>query len=1334
MGASGQGRRFENSSRSVSFCPTLVEVHDSLKELWASFYISVMEYLHITKRENRFTYYNYFLIKYFLFAEIHKEVYTWNKQLNLDEEERKVSIKGLIRKGIIGLLIVLMSVQGWHGIPIVDTNTAYAADEFNDTLIETTIPAVGATEVDGAAPLVIQFKEAVKKSESAVGNIVITRLQDNIPVATIRMDSSDVKIKGTLADPDAPESVDGVGKEVSITHPLLRGGTYYVQFDSGSLVTVDGTAVKGPTLQQWKFSTKGIGTAKVSSYYPTLGAVSVPTTSNIQLTYNDSITAGAGKIQIFQGSTVVEELDITAGSPRIVINGRTLTIDPTNNFSNGITYSVVMPEGALRDSVGNDVKGIIRGEWNFTAFSSDPTVLTVSTLSPANGASNVSLTNELTVTFSKELSSAYITGAVTLKNANGVAVPATVLLNSTNNRQLRIIPLSSLASNTTYTVDIQGGLLRDNAGNLFTGLNGANSWTFRTLSADTTAPVLKTAKMYSNNIIRLTYDELLSSLDPFASSFTVTINGENRNVSTSYVSGDSVYVVLDTGVAVGQVVRIAYSPGTGTRKIQDMSFNAAAAFSARDVENGLDSIMSKPREGTAYGNTISLYYPETVYINSSDAARQFSVTADGESVGISSISTNNSSLVTLSLNRSIQNGEVVRVSYEPGSWPVKDTRGQALAGFSGFYVRNSIDTKAPEFKSAEVSGSTLWIRYNEPLSRTNKPLKSQYSVLVDGKAVFVNDTEIEDDLVTLTLASAVASTQNVSLSYVPGTLRLTDLNGNPAGYVNLAPVTYTYGNGKILSAVLQGDTVSINFKDPLQAQTALTASQFAVQLGGSAVSVTSAATSGSLLTLKLSSAATSGQTGTVSYVPGAVPLRDALNNTIAAFGPLTLQVNGSSTGSQASSRPSWLTELDASSYGQALLVMNNNTASAESTMSRNNRSTRQFNVDATKLIQTFEYAASVGKTSEPIVFEVSDSESSAYVGFPLNTLTQIAASYRTGSIGVKYGDRLWTVPLSNLDLTAMSRSVGTTGASTGVREPSFYVQLETVPVLASGTLDGMLINSGAQKLGNNTDVYLFAFNGNNNQRMELDLKSQLSMKLPANTPTATSVYTYIDPVTLMLSNVPSSFKNTVGSVVIQGQINGNQTVAPVTHTVNYQDTASHWASAVIKELSAKWIISAPNGSFYRPNENISRAEFAELVARGLGLNGEPTAASRFQDVRSGSVTSAYIGAAAEAGIITGNTDGTFKPDRPITREQMALMMVRAMNYGGKTVSLQSSAATTLSKFKDSNKIQSKDSVAKAVQEGIIQGMTARTFEPQGNATRAQAAVMLKRVLDKLGYL
>ncbi|MDN4603719.1 SwmB domain-containing protein [Paenibacillus sp. F6_3S_P_1C] len=1229
------------------------------------------------------------------------------------------------RKGLVSLMIVMLVAQGWL-TGWVGGSIAFAADDLTGKGIRATTPALNEQQASGSAPLTIEFIKPVKKVAATIEKISVRRVQDDSIVTEVPVTDAAVTV---LAD-DAVADAD-LGRNVRIQLPAsLPGGSFYVMIGSQSFVYGDGQPVEGLN-KEWTFRTAGVGSAQVKAQSPLNAATNVTASANIQLTFDRAMKVGAGKMQIYRGSTLVEEID--ANSSRISFNTdrKTVTVDPVNNWASNSTIYIEVPEGFLRDDLNNDMSTIQRTTWGFNVIS-DPTVLTVSSLSPSNGATGVSLSGEFTLTFNKELDRNF-TSSATVKNANGGIVASTTLINTSNLRQLRIIPQTSLTSNTTYTIDIPANVFRDQAGNLFTGLNGAASWTFRTLTVDTTAPVLKTAKMYSNSIIRLTYDELLSSLDPFASSFTVTVNGENRNVSTSYVSGDSVYVVLDTGVAVGQVVRIAYAPGTGTRKIQDLSLNAAAAFSARDVENSLDSIMSKPREGNAYYNTITLYYPETVYISSSDAVRQFSVTADGSGVGISSISTNNSSIVTLNLSRSIQNGEVVQVSYAPGTWPVKDSRGQAFAGFNGFYVRNSIDTKPPEFKSAEVSGTKMWIRYNEPLSRNNKPLKSQYSVLVDGKAVYVNDTDIEDDLITLTLANTVSSTQNVTFSYVPGTLRLTDLNGNPAGYVNLAPVTFTYGNGKILSATLQGDKVYINFRDTLQAQTALTASQFSVQLGGTTTNVLNASISGSIVTLSLSSSATAGQTGTVSYTPGAVPLRDALNNTIAAFGPLALQQNGSSTGSQTTnSRPSWLTEQDASSYGQALLVMSSDTAATASMMSRNNRSTRQFNVDATKLLQAFQYAATSGKTAQPVVFEVPASESSAYVGFPLNTLAQAATSNRTGSIGIKYGDRLWTVPLNNLNVSTMSQSVG--GNTTSTDASYLYVQLETVPVSNSGTIDGMLASAGAQKLGNVTDIYLSAFNGNTNQRAEQNFKSQLLMQLPVNTPTVTSGFTYIDPITLILANVPHTFANTTTGVVIKGQINGNQTVVPVTHAVSYQDTASHWAGAVIKELSSKWIIGATNGSFYGPNQTITRAEFAELVAKGLGLKGDQTAARRFRDIRGGDLTSAYIGAAAEAGIITGNTDGTFKPDSAITREQMSIMMVRAMNYGGKTVSLQSSAATTLSKFKDSNKIQSKDSVAKAVQEGIIQGMTSKTFVPQGNATRAQAAVMLKRVLNKLGYL
>lgn len=143
-----------------------------------------------------------------------------------------------------------------------------------------------------------------------------------------------------------------------------------------------------------------------------------------------------------------------------------------------------------------------------------------------------------------------------------------------------------------------------------------------------------------------------------------------------------------------------------------------------------------------------------------------------------------------------------------------------------------------------------------------------------------------------------------------------------------------------------------------------------------------------------------------------------------------------------------------------------------------------------------------------------------------------------------------------------------------------------------------------------------------------------------------------------------------------------------------------------------------------------------MLSRGLGLLGDRETAQRFRDVQPSTQTGDYIGAAAKAGIITGNTDGTFRPNDNITREQMAIMMIRAMEYTNHPITLSGTSASTLARFKDKAKIQNQSAefVAKAVQSGIILGMTVSEFGPQGNATRAQAAVMLQRMLKQADYL
>jgi hypothetical protein len=195
----------------------------------------------------------------------------------------------------------------------------------------------------------------------------------------------------------------------------------------------------------------------------------------------------------------------------------------------------------------------------------------------------------------------------------------------------------------------------------------------------------------------------------------------------------------------------------------------------------------------------------------------------------------------------------------------------------------------------------------------------------------------------------------------------------------------------------------------------------------------------------------------------------------------------------------------------------------------------------------------------------------------------------------------------------------------------------------------------------------------------------------------------------------------------------NSLYAVVRKTMQFSDMRGHWANDDVYLLASKFILEGATTVNFAPKTNITRADFAQYIVRGLGLNGDKAAAARFSDVSSTSASSAYIGAASAAGIVQGGSDGKFRPNAPITREEMATMMVRAMNVAGVQKSADSSSLNT---FSDRGKVSSwaRDGVSISVQSGVISGVTNTLLKPQANASRAEAAVMIKRLLDYVEFL
>lgn len=147
---------------------------------------------------------------------------------------------------------------------------------------------------------------------------------------------------------------------------------------------------------------------------------------------------------------------------------------------------------------------------------------------------------------------------------------------------------------------------------------------------------------------------------------------------------------------------------------------------------------------------------------------------------------------------------------------------------------------------------------------------------------------------------------------------------------------------------------------------------------------------------------------------------------------------------------------------------------------------------------------------------------------------------------------------------------------------------------------------------------------------------------------------------------------------------------------------------------------------FAPNSNLTRGMIVTMLYR---LEGEPrvTGSSGFDDVASGAWYADAVTWAAENGIVNGVSDAEFAPNDNITREQLAAILYRYAEYNDYDVS----GRDDLSEFTDRSSISSYalDAMRWAVDEGLITGITNTTIEPQGTATRAQAATMFMRFMS-----
>ncbi len=180
----------------------------------------------------------------------------------------------------------------------------------------------------------------------------------------------------------------------------------------------------------------------------------------------------------------------------------------------------------------------------------------------------------------------------------------------------------------------------------------------------------------------------------------------------------------------------------------------------------------------------------------------------------------------------------------------------------------------------------------------------------------------------------------------------------------------------------------------------------------------------------------------------------------------------------------------------------------------------------------------------------------------------------------------------------------------------------------------------------------------------------------------------------------------------------------------FSDITNHANKTAIEELAARGIITGYNATSFGPNDTMTRAQFATIVVRGLGL--PLTATNNFTDVKAGSWYASYVGTAYSYGIVNGRTATTFDPEGTITRQEAAAMVARAAKLCGMDTELETyEILNVLAQFGDYIRIGewARESMAFCYGEDILD-QSDLNAEPNRAILRCEIAQMLYNMLVK----
>jgi methionine-rich copper-binding protein CopC len=412
--------------------------------------------------------------------------------------------------------------------------------------ISTVTPADNLIGASVSTNLTINFSENISWG---TGSLILYDGSNNV-IQTVSNGNPNANVFGSTFSYNPPSN-------------LLLNTPYYIQIDATAFKDAANNFFAGISDNTtWNFNTNDVTppALTVAPFIPADNSVEVALTTPLSLTFNETVQAGSGEIQLYNAAgTLIEAYDVVT-SPLISFAGPVVSINPTDLTLN-TSYYIQVQSGAIKDMSNNNYAGFANNTtWNFNT--NDLTApLAVAPFSPADEAISVPVAGNFSISFTEDVQFSS-TGVIEVYTSAGTLVQSydvfSALLTVTG-PTVQFSTTNPLNENTSYYVHITPGFIKDLSGNDFAGITTNTVWNFTV--GDFTGPLMSSLNPADNSTnVVLTLNPEITFNEPVVlgngSFFLVnepagTMEEFSSSLTNAVVSGNTVTLNLALDLELG---------------------------------------------------------------------------------------------------------------------------------------------------------------------------------------------------------------------------------------------------------------------------------------------------------------------------------------------------------------------------------------------------------------------------------------------------------------------------------------------------------------------------------------------------------------------------------------------------------------------------------------------------------------------------------------------------------------------------------------------------------------------------------------------------------------